>query len=129
MLLPAVSVVPDRLNPLPAADNDGVALSVSVPPEPPTPFHVHARVRAASAVMTDVPPVFATVSGLADTVTLQSLQDAYCFCTGILCYGQAVIRCYAVVTAFYGNISGICRSIVDSQDLIPGQAESPSRFH
>ena len=33
----------------------------------------------ASAVMTDVPPVFATVSGLADTVTLQSLQDAYCF--------------------------------------------------
>ena len=46
------------------------------------------------------------------------------FCTGILCYGQAVIRCYAVVTAFYGNTSGICRSIVDSQDLIPGQAES-----
>jgi len=79
VLLPAVSVVPDRLNPLLAADNDGVALSVSVPPEPPTPFHVHARVRAASAVMTDVPPVFATVSGLADTVTLQSLQDAYCF--------------------------------------------------
>ena len=41
VLLPAVSVVPDRLNPLPAADNDGVALSVSVPPEPLTPFHVH----------------------------------------------------------------------------------------
>ena len=60
VLLPAVSVVPDRLN-------------------PPTPFHVHTRVRAASAVMPDVPPVFATVSGLADTVTLQSLQDAYCF--------------------------------------------------
>ena len=44
VLLPAVSVVPDRLNPLPAADNDGVALSVSVPPEPLTPFHVHVRV-------------------------------------------------------------------------------------
>ena len=78
VLLPAVSVVPDRLNPLPAADNDGVALSVSVPPEPLTPFHVHVRVRVAAALMEDVPPLAAIVAGLADTVTFQALHDAYC---------------------------------------------------
>ena len=72
VLLPAVSVVPDRLNPLPAADNDGVALSVSVPPEPLT------RVRVAAALMEDVPPLAAIVAGLADTVTFQALHDAYC---------------------------------------------------
>ena len=79
VLLPAVSVVPERLNPLPLADNAGVALSVSVPPEPLTPFHVHDRVLVAAVVMTDVPPVLAIVVGLADTVTFQLLQDAYCF--------------------------------------------------
>ena len=78
VLLPAVNVVPDKLNPLPLADSDGVALSVSVPPEPLTPFHVHVQVRVASAVMTDVPPVLAIVVGLADTLTLQSLQLPYC---------------------------------------------------
>ena len=61
-----------------AADNDGVALSVSVPPEPLTPFHVHVRVRVAAALMEDVPPLAAIVAGLADTVTFQALHDAYC---------------------------------------------------
>ena len=75
VLLPAVSVVPDRLNPEPEAEND---LSVSVPPEPLTPFHVHVRVRVAAALMEDVPPLAAIVAGLADTVTFQALHDAYC---------------------------------------------------
>ena len=78
VLLLAVSVVPDRLNPLPLADNDGVAVSVSVPPEPFTPFHVQVRVLVATAVMADVPPVLAIVVGLADTVTYQSPQLPYC---------------------------------------------------
>ena len=76
VLLLAVSVVPLKVKPEPLALNVGVPLSVSVPPEPETPFHV--QVRVAALVMVEVPPVRAIVVGLADTVTVQSLQEAYC---------------------------------------------------
>ena len=78
VLLLAVSVVPLKVKPEPLALNVGVPLSVSVPPEPETPFHVQVRVRVADAVIVEVPPVRAIVVGLADTVTVQSLQEAYC---------------------------------------------------
>ena len=78
VLLPAVSVVPLKEKPVPLALNAGVPFSDSVPPEPETPFHVQVRVRVAALVMVEVPPVRAIVVGLADTVTVQSLQEAYC---------------------------------------------------
>ena len=78
VLLLAVSVVPLKEKPVPLALNTGVPFSDSVPPEPETPFHVQVRVRVADAVIVEVPPVRAIVVGLADTVTVQSLQEAYC---------------------------------------------------
>ena len=78
VLLPAVSVMPLKVKPEPLALNVGVPLSVSVPPDPETPFQVHARVRVADRVMVEVPPVRAIVVGLADTLTDQSPQEEYC---------------------------------------------------
>ena len=77
-MLAAVSVVPLREKPVPLALNVGVPFSVSVPPEPATPFHVQVRVRLAAAVMADVPPVRAIVVGLAETVTDHAPQAPYC---------------------------------------------------
>ena len=78
VLLLAVRVVPLNVKPVPLALKVGVPLSVSVPPDPETPFQVQARVRVAALVMVEVPPVRAIVVGFADTVTVQSLQEAYC---------------------------------------------------
>ena len=78
VLLLAVSVVPLKVKPVPLALNAGVPFSDSVPPEPETPFHVQVRVRVAALVMVEVPAVRAYVGGVADTVSVQSLHEAYC---------------------------------------------------